>query len=235
VVRCGEHIRCAKVYKEAEQRSFRQAVEYREGRGVKGSRRARAMEKGSRFGRKEVESAWQTAEVQALYRLAAAGVRVPRAHGFFEGVLLMDMVADEHGNAAPRLSELELSEELALAWHDLLIDQVVRMLCAGLVHDLPQAVDAAGNNHAARMLERDTENLALYLGQFAPALRGSAYGREIWELYEAGKLKPGVALTGRVEEISTPVDLDAVLQNIEDVRREEERRRERAAAGEEEG
>lgn len=252
-MRCGEHIRCAKVYKEAEQRSFRQAVEYREGRGVKGSRRARAMEKGSRFGRKEVESAWQTAEVQALYRLAAAGVRVPRAHGFFEGVLLMDMVADEHGNAAPRLSELELSEELALAWHDLLIDQVVRMLCAGLVHgdlsefnilvsadgpviiDLPQAVDAAGNNHAARMLERDTENLALYLGQFAPALRGSAYGREIWELYEAGKLKPGVALTGRVEEISTPVDLDAVLQNIEDVRREEERRRERAAAGEGEG
>ena len=253
MVRCGEHIRCAKVYKEAEQRSFRQAVEYREGRGVKGSRRARAMEKGSRFGRKEVESAWQTAEVQALYRLAAAGVRVPKAHGFFEGVLLMDMVADEHGNAAPRLSELELSEELALAWHDLLIDQVVRMLCAGLVHgdlsefnilvsadgpviiDLPQAVDAAGNNHAARMLERDTENLALYLGQFAPALRGSAYGREIWELYEAGKLKPGVALTGRVEEISTPVDLDAVLQNIEDVRREEERRRERAAAGEGEG
>jgi RIO kinase 1 len=165
----------------------------------------------------------------------------------------MDMVADENGNAAPRLSELELSEELALAWHDLLIDQVVRMLCAGLVHgdlsefnilvsadgpviiDLPQAVDAAGNNHAARMLERDTENLALYLGQFAPALRGSAYGREIWELYEAGKLKPGVALTGRVEEINTPVDLDAVLQNIEDVRREEERRRERAAAGEEEG
>ena len=253
VVRCGEHIRCAKVYKEADQRSFRQAVEYREGRGVKGSRRARAMEKGSRFGRKEVESAWQTAEVQALYRLAAAGVRVPKAHGFFEGVLLMDMVADEHGNAAPRLSELELSEELALAWHDLLIDQVVRMLCAGLVHgdlsefnilvsadgpviiDLPQAVDAAGNNHAARMLERDTENLALYLGQFAPSLRGSAYGREIWELYEAGKLKPGVALTGRVEEVSTPVDLDAVLQNIEDVRREEERRRERAAADENEG
>ncbi len=252
VVRCGDQIRCAKVYKEAEQRSFRQAVEYREGRKVKGSRRARAMEKGSRFGRRETESAWQSAEVQALYRLAAAGVRVPRAHGFFEGVLLMDMVADEHGDAAPRLADLDLSEELASGYHDLLIDQVVRMLCAGLVHgdlsefnilvgvegpviiDLPQAVDAAGNNHAARMLERDADNLALYLGQFAPALRGTAFGREIWQHYEAGTLSPGMPLTGRVEEVDAPVDLDAVLKNIEDVRLEDERRRERLAAREEE-
>ncbi len=252
VVRCGAHIRCAKVYKEAEQRSFRQAVEYREGRGVKGSRRARAMEKGSRFGRREVESAWQTAEVQALYRLADAGVRVPRAHGFFDGVLLMDMVADEDGNAAPRLADLELSADLALAYHSLLIEQVVRMLCAGLVHgdlsefnilvgadgpviiDLPQAVDAAGNNHAARMLERDADNLANYLGQFAPQLLGTAYGREIWEHYETGRLRPGIVLSGIVAEDTAPVDLDSVLKNIEDVRREEELRRERASASEQE-
>ena len=213
-MRCGQEIRCAKIYKESDKRSFRQAVEYQEGRRVKSSRRARAMEKGSRFGRKEKESAWQSAEVDALYKLAAAGVRVPRPYGFFEGVLLMELVADGEGNVAPRLAEVELAPEQAAAFHHTLIGEVVRMLCAGLVHgdlsefnilvddngpviiDLPQAVDAARNNHAKRMLERDVANLADYLGQFAPQLRGTDYGNEIWAHYEAGTLTPETPLTG---------------------------------------
>ncbi len=186
VVRCGEDTRCAKVYKEADKRSFRQNVLYTEGRKVKNSRRARAMEKGSRFGRKEQEQAWQSAEVNALHRLAAAGVRVPRPYNFLDGVLLMELVTDASGNAAPRLNDLSLSAAQARDYHHTLIMQVVRMLCAGIVHgdlseynvlvgadgpviiDLPQAVDAAGNNSARVMLERDVDNLTAYFGRFAP-------------------------------------------------------------------
>ena len=188
VVRCGEDIRCAKVYKEANKRSFHQSVDYTEGRKVKNSRRARAMEKGSRYGRKAQEEAWQNAEVDALYRLAAAGVRVPQPYNFHEGVLLMELVADSDGNAAPRLNDLVLTAELAREYHHMLIRQVVRMLCAGIVHgdlseynvlvdaagpvviDLPQAIDAAANNQARKMLLRDVDNLATYFGQFAPEL-----------------------------------------------------------------
>lgn len=247
LVRCGQHIRCAKVYKDANKRSFRQAVEYREGRSVKDSRRGRAMDKGSRFGKRERESAWQSAEVDALYRLAAAGVRVPKPHGFFDGVLLMETVTDADGDVAPRLADVDLSPETALEYHDMLIGEVVRMLCAGLVHgdlsefniliaadgpviiDLPQAVDAAGNNHAARMLERDADNLANYLGQFAPQLRGTRYGKEIWQLYEAGELRVGRPLTGQVEEETEPADVEAVLREIEEARAAEERRVQRLA------
>jgi RIO kinase 1 len=244
LVRCGREIRCAKVYKEANKRSFRQAVEYQEGRKVKNSRRQRAMEKGSRYGRQEKESAWQSAEVDALYRLAAAGVRVPRPFGFHDGVLLMEMVADADGDAAPRLSDVELMPEQALVYHEMLLNQAVRMLCAGLVHgdlsefnillsadgpviiDLPQAVDAAGNNHAARMLERDIDNLANYFGQFAPELIGTDYGKEIWQFFEAGQLTPETPLTGRVERITVAADVDAVLKEIEDVRAAALRRQE---------
>jgi len=250
LVRCGAEIRCAKVYKEANKRSFRQAVEYQEGRRVKNSRRARAMEKGSRFGRQEKESAWQNAEVDALYRLAAAGVRVPRPYGFFDGVLLMELVADGAGDVAPRLADVDLTPEQALGFHASLIGEVVRMLCAGLVHgdlsefnilisgdgpviiDLPQAVDAAGNNHACRMLERDVENLANYLGRFAPELLGSAFGKEIWAHYEAGTLSPATVLSGVFEEVLKAADVDAVLKEIEDVRAEAIRRKEWAEAEE---
>ncbi len=239
VVRCGEEIRCAKVYKEANKRSFRQAVQYTEGRKVKNSRRARAMEKGSRFGRKEQEEAWQHAEVDALHRLAAAGVRVPRPYNFLDGVLLMELVADRNGNAAPRLNDLELTPELARAYHSVLIRQVVRMLCAGVVHgdlseynvlvgedgpviiDLPQAVDAAGNNNAEAMLERDVDNLTAYFGRFAPELRTTDYGKEIWSLYESGALQPDVALTGCFARKQAPVDVDSVMREIDDVAKEE--------------
>ena len=243
VVRCGDDIRCAKAYKEVDQRSFRKNVSYQEGRKVKNSRQARAMEKGSRYGRKMQEEVWQSAEVDALYRLAAAGVRVPRPHLCFEGVLLMDLVLDVDGNAAPRLNDVDLSEELALEYHALLINQVVRMLCAGLIHgdlseynilvgetgpviiDLPQAIDAAGNSHGAEMLERDVNNLKTYFSTFAPTLRDSQYGKEIWANYESGLLTPELPLTGQVALDDRPADVEAVLQQVDLAIRENEIRR----------
>ncbi|MBP8018509.1 MAG: serine protein kinase RIO, partial [Hylemonella sp.] len=206
VVRCGDDTRCAKIYKEATNRSFRQAVDYTENRKVKNSRQARAMAKGTKFGRQAQEAAWQSAEVDALYRLADAGVRVPKPYNFFEGVLLMELVTDANGDAAPRLNDVAFTPEQARAHHATLIAEVVRMLCAGVVHgdlsefnillahvdgmdgpviiDLPQAVDAAGNNHAQRMLLRDVANLRDFFGQFAPELRKTEYGPEIWSLYQ---------------------------------------------------
>jgi len=239
VVRCGEDTRCAKVYKEADRRSFRQNVLYTEGRKVKNSRRARAMEKGSRYGRKEQEQVWQSAEVNALHRLAAAGVRVPRPYNFLEGVLLMELVTDASGNAAPRLNDLALSEAQAREYHRTLIMEVVRMLCAGVVHgdlseynvlvgsdgpviiDLPQAIDAAGNNSAHAMLERDVDNLSAYFGRFAPELRSTDYGSEIWSIYESGKLHPELALTGRFERNEKPADVRGLIREIDEVIKEE--------------
>jgi RIO kinase 1 len=239
VVRCGEETRCAKVYKEADKRSFRQAVDYTENRKTKNSRQARAMAKGSRFGREAQERAWQNAEVDALYRLAGAGVRVPRPYNFHEGVLLMELVADEEGNAAPRLNDVEFTLEIALDLHHRLIREVVRMLSAGVVHgdlsefnillgadgpviiDLPQAVDAAGNNHAPRMLVRDVDNLRRFFGRFAPDLLATDYGKEIWALYESGGLHPEVELTGTFERDETTADLESVMREIDDARLEE--------------
>lgn len=239
VVRCGEEVRCAKVYKEANQRSFRQSVDYTEGRKVKNSRQARAMEKGSKFGREAQEKAWQSSEVDALYRLADAGVRVPKPYNFYEGVLLMELVTDANGNAAPRLNDVELTAEDARLHHQFLLKQVVRMLCAGIIHgdlsefnillgsdgpviiDLPQAVDAAGNNQASRMLERDVNNLSSYFGRFAPELLDTQYGKEIWSLYAHGELHPEIALTGRFKQNAKPVDLRSVIRVIDDVRADE--------------
>jgi RIO kinase 1 len=243
VVRCGDETRCAKVYKEADKRSFRQAVDYTENRKTKNTRQARAMAKGTRFGRKSTEDAWQNAEVAALYRLAAAGVRVPKPYHFHEGVLLMELVADARGEPAPRLNDLEFTPEDARTHHERLIREVVRMLCAGVVHgdlseyniligsdgpviiDLPQAVDAAGNNHAPKILERDVANLRNYFGRHAPELLATDYGKEIWALYEAGALQPGSKLTGRFERIEKAVDLDGVMREIDDARFEEAARR----------
>ena len=243
VVRCGDETRCAKVYKEATHRSFRQAVDYTENRKVKNTRQARAMAKGTRFGRESQEAAWQSAEVDALYRLAAAGVRVPKPHNFFEGVLLMELVTDEHGAAAPRLNDVDFTPEQARAHHATLLVEVVRMLCAGVVHgdlsefnillatsgpviiDLPQAVDAAGNNHASRMLLRDVANLSGYFGRFAPELLHTHFGPEIWDLYERGVLRPDVVLTGRFERKAGAVDLGSVLREIDAARDEESVRR----------
>ena len=243
IVRCGEEIRCAKVYKDLKQRSFRNNTSYQEGRRTKNSRQARAMEKGSRYGRQMQEEAWQSAEVDALYRLAAAGVRVPQPHICYEGVLLMDLVTDADGHPAPRLNDIELSAGQALEFHAELLQQVVRMLCAGIIHgdlseynilvgsdgpviiDLPQAVDAAGNSNAGPMLERDVANLASYFSRFAPELDGTEYGKEIWRLYQAGSLSPDSELTGRIEIEQRIADVDAVLEEVKLALQAEERRR----------
>ena len=247
VVRCGTDTRCAKIYKEANQRSFRQAVDYTENRKVKNSRQARAMAKGTRFGRQAQEAAWQSAEVDALYRLADAGVRVPKPYNFFEGVLLMELVTDANGDAAPRLNDVAFTPEQARAHHATLLGEVVRMLGAGIVHgdlsefnillghehveavpviiDLPQAVDAAGNNHAQRMLLRDVANLRDFFGRFAPELLQTHYGPEIWDLYQRGLLSAEARLSGQFQAKGGTVDVRSLLREIDDARAEDAARR----------
>ncbi len=245
VVRCGGEVRCAKVYKEATQRSFRKAVQYREGRKVRNSRRARAMGKGSKFGREQQEKTWQNAEVDALYRLAGAGVRVPEPFGCLDGVLLMELITDGDGDVAPRLGDLCMSADQARLDHGLVMCYVMRMLCAGLVHgdlsefnvlvdengpviiDLPQAMDAAANNNARAMLERDVHNMTSYYGQFAPELLDSHYAGEIWSLYQEGELHPDYPLTGYFQENTDSADIDAVLAEIKSVLADEQARQQR--------
>ena len=253
VVRRGDETLCAKIYKEATNRSFRQAVDYTENRKVKNSRSARAIAKGSKFGRQEQEAAWQSAEVDALYRLAEAGVRVPQPYNFCDGVLLMELVTDANGDAAPRLNDVAFTPQQALSHHATLITEVVRMLCAGVVHgdlsefnillahsdvagqpdgmdfpviiDLPQAVDAAGNNHAQRMLMRDVANLRDFFGQFAPALKQTQFGPEMWSLYQAGLLTNDTSLTGLFDRAHADVDMQGILREIDDAQAEEAARR----------
>jgi len=238
LVRSEGEVRCAKVYKEASQRSFKKQAHYQEGRRVRNSRRARAMEKGSRYGRREQEEIWQYAEVDALYKLADAGVRVPQPHYFLGGVLLMELITDERGHVASRLGDLDFSPTLAREYHRRLLADVVRMLCTGLVHgdlseynvlvsgdgpviiDLPQAVDAAANNNARTMLERDVANLADFFGRFAPELLNTQYGPEIWQRYESGKLRPDAILSGRVARDHRRADVRGILREIDAARDE---------------
>lgn len=242
VVQSGGEVRCAKVYKEATNRSFRQRADYQEGRSVRNSRRARAMAKRSKFGKAELEEAWQSTEVDTIYKLSRAGVRVPKPYMFSDGVLIMELVVDAEGNAAPRLNDIQLSPDRARRYHAFMLNQVVRMLCAGLIHgdlseynvlvgpdgpviiDFPQAVDAAGNQSARRMLLRDVDNMRAYFARYARELKKTSYGKEIWKLYERGELHPEVELTGIVEEETRAANVDGVLQDIEDAREAHHRR-----------
>ncbi|MDF1644808.1 MAG: serine protein kinase RIO [Pseudomonadales bacterium] len=245
VVRCGSETRCAKVYKDAAKRSFKKAVNYQEGRKVRNSRRARAMEKGSKFGRKQQEETWQNAEVDALYKVSHAGVRVPQPYGCFDGVLLMELITDDEGQVAPRLNDVSMSAEQALEDHALMMQYIVQMLCVGIVHgdlsefnvlvddygpviiDMPQAVDAAANNHAESMLARDVNNMRNYYGLFAPQLLDTQYAKEIWGLYENGELKPDTELSGLYEDDTEAADVDSVLEEIKAAFQEEQERLER--------
>jgi RIO kinase 1 len=245
MVRCGDAVRCAKVYKEANKRSFKQAVQYQEGRKTRNSRRGRAMQKRSSYGQKESEQSWLSAEVDALYKLAAVGVRVPQPHSFIDGVLLMELITDSDGYAAPRLSDVSFSREQALDSHTMLIREIVRMLCAGLVHgdlsefnvliddhgpviiDLPQAVNAAGNNNARMILERDINNMRVFFGHYAPELLTTAYASEIWDHYESGTLHPDTMLTGHFAESTVAADVDDVMSVIDAALKEEFERRAR--------
>ena len=242
IVRCGDQQRCAKVFKEANKRGFRQAVQYQEGRKVKNSRRARAMSKRTRYGKQEQEESWLNAEVQALYALTAAGVRVPRPLAFDEGVLLMELITDRDGSVAPRLDSMDLTAGQARIYHDRIIAEVVRMLLAGLIHgdlsefnvlvdadgpviiDLPQAVNAAANNSAGMMLVRDVDRMRDWFGRFAPDLLGNDYGKEIWALYARGDLTEQTELTGDYQPEETDIDLKELMGIIDAAREEEEER-----------
>ena len=243
VVRSGTHLRCAKVYRDMAQRSFQRRAQYQEGRKVRGSRETRAMSRSTRFGRREQEHEWKNAEVDALYRLVAADVRVPRPFGYFSDVLIMELVTDAAGNPAPRLGEVELAPDVAREYHGFLMRQIVRMLSLGLIHgdlsefnvllaadgpviiDLPQVVNASGNNAAFAMLERDVNNIRATLGRFAPELLQTEFAREMWALYEQGELHPDSPLTGVVVLEERPADAGGVIQVIEDAREEAIRRR----------
>jgi len=232
MVRSGTDIICAKVYKEANKRSFKKAAQYQEGRKSRNSRRARAMEKGSKYGRVQQEEAWQNAEADALNLLAEAGVRVPQAYGCYDGVLLMELITDDDGDVAPRLNDVTMTAEQAVEDFEEVIVYVLRMLCAGVVHgdlsefnvlvdaygpviiDLPQAVDASANNNAKAMLIRDVENMTNYYGQFAPQLLGSKYAQEMWALYEKSELTPETELTGIIAEPSKKANVESIIEEI---------------------
>ena len=238
-------IRCvAKVYKEAEHRSFKHRADYTEGRKVRNTREQRAMDKGTSYGKSKEEDAWRTAEVDAIYRMVEAGVRVPEPYEFVDGVLLMELITDAEGNPAPRLADVTLTEEEALWVFDFLLRECVKMLCAGIIHgdlsdfnvlmgpdspviiDFPQASDPARNMNARKLLVRDVDNLTSFLAKFAPELKDMQFGEEMWDLYEAGTLVPGTALTGHTKKKKKEANVSALLREIEDVEREARERRE---------
>jgi RIO kinase 1 len=250
VVRCGTKIRCAKVYKEVNKRSFKKSAQYQEGRKVKNSRRARAIQKGSKYGKQQQEETWQNAELLALRRVGESGVRVPETFGYFDGILLMELITDKQGHVASRLADISMSKETALFEYNIVIRYIVYMLCAGIIHgdlsefnvlvgadglviiDLPQAVDAPSNNNAESMLKRDVNNITQYFSNFAPELGNTRYGDEIWSLYVEGNLRPDIALTGIYDEPNKATDIDAVMLEIKATIAEEEARLARAKESE---
>lgn len=249
LVRCGDETRCAKVYKDVAQRSFKNAVQYQEGRKIRNSRRQRAMESRSKFGRDQQEVVWQRAEVDALYKLAEAGVRVPKAYGLYDGVLLMELITDGEGNVAPRLNDITMSASQAIRDHATIMNYVLRMLCVGLVHgdlsefnvlqdesgpviiDFPQVVNASGNNNAKSMLQRDVRNITQYYAQYAPQLAETHYAEEMWELHEKSELSPDRKLTGKFKFSTKAADVNSVLNMIDLAYEDEMKRLDRLGNG----
>lgn len=249
LVRCGDEIRCAKVYKDVAKRSFKNAVQYQEGRKLRNSRRQRAIDKRSKFGRDQQEDVWQRAEVDALYKLADAGVRVPKAYGFYDGVLLMELITDADGDVAPRLNDITMSAEQAIKDHATMMIYVLRMLCVGLIHgdlsefnvlqdengpvviDFPQVVNASGNNNAKTMLQRDVRNITQYYSRYAPKLANSHYAEEMWDLHEKSELDPDLKLTGKFKFSTKAADVDSVLDMIDFAYEEELARQQRLKGG----
>ena len=236
--------RVAKVYKEATNRSFRHRSQYTEGRRVRNSRQQRAMNKRSKHGRREAEAAWRHAEVDAIYRLRAAGVRVPEPYDYVDGVLVMELVRGEDGLPAPRLADLAFEPDHAREVFDLLLREVVKMLCAGVVHgdlsdfnvlmgtegpviiDFPQWVDAAHNRNARKLLVRDVDNLQSFLGRYARRLRSRRYGKEMWDLFEHNELRPDTRLSGKFRPRAKQDDTFALLREIEELEKAARERRE---------
>ena len=243
LVLAGGEERVAKIYKDAENRSFKHRSDYTEGRRVRNSRDQRAMSKHTSYGRSKDEGAWRSAEVQAIYRLRDAGVRVPEPFHFVDGVLIMELVKDAEGHPAPRLGEVEMAAGEARSVFDQLLREVVRMLCAGVVHgdlsdfnvlmgaggpvliDFPQAVDASRNQNARELLIRDVDNLTSFLGRFDPTANGLPYGQEMWSVYERGELRPDTVLNGQWRPLETETDTAAILRDIEEAELDEQRRR----------
>jgi RIO kinase 1 len=243
VVAGGEEC-VAKVYKDAQSRSFQHRAQYTEGRRVRSSREQRAMQKGSRYGRAQTEDAWSAAEVDAIYRLRAAGVRVPEPYAFIEGVLVMELIKDSQGAPAPRLVDRHFEPGEATELFHVLLREVVKMLCAGIIHadlsdfnvllsadgpviiDFPQVVDPAGNQNARKLLLRDVKNLTDFLSRFAPELRKTRYGLEMWSLYERSELDPQTPLTGRHDAKKEPANVSSLLEDILAIEQEVRERRE---------
>ncbi len=238
----------AKVYKDAQKRSFKNRADYTEGRSVRNSRDQRAMAKRSRHGREQDEAAWRSTEVDTIYRLQSAGVSVPVPYSFVDGVLVMELVTDHTGSPAPRLGDVDFDPREATEIYHALIQEVVRMLCAGVVHgdlsefnvllaergpvviDFPQAIDASKNQNARALLVRDVENLHRFHARYVPNAPKLPYAQEMWALFEQNRLTPDTRLSGRFATAHTRVDTRAVMSLIGDANRDESRRR--AARGE---
>jgi len=209
LVRRGEAVIAAKVYKDRSTRSFKNNSDYKEGRKVRNTRTQRAIDRGGQFGRDAAEQAWKSAEADALYKLAGTGVRVPEPVMFYEGVLLMDLVCDAEGRPAPRLIDVAIERDAAIGIFADLVAQMISMLCCDLIHgdlspynilaaaegptiiDFPQVISAVHSSRAEYFFLRDFDNIVRFLAGFDPSLAvHTADGRAIWRAYVSRELTP---------------------------------------------
>ena len=207
LVRRGDDVLAAKVYKDRSTRSFKNNADYKEGRKVRNSRTQRAIDGGGRFGRDAAEQAWKSAEADALYKLVGSGVRVPLPVMFYEGVLLMELVKDGDGRPAPRLIDVAIEPAAAIGVYADLVAQLIAMLCCDLIHgdlspynilaaaegptiiDFPQVVSAVHSSRAEFFFLRDFDNVVRFVAGFDPSLAvHRSDGRAIWRAYVGREL-----------------------------------------------